>query len=330
MTKTVFRRIMIAILALFVTACGSSNSFSGWDPNYPADVTFAGSYTGSNALEAGQTSSLALTVAEDGGASGSLTVQNLPASAQATVTIPAGNYPVSGTVDMETGAFSLTGSFFPGGDFTIGGNLATGSVSGSYNLNFNGKVYSGTITPSAGAGGGGTPPTSDGDLYGVLNGVLSNLVSSPKAGYNGPNPIVTPSHMITGAVQTRSAVTNSISIAMMVPGATLGSASTLVVGVALHDGEDLEVGKTYSLADASGDGSFVSLSDTNGTTITKAWVAPLAGSGGSFTINSMTDTSIDVSFSFTNVGPNPEVTGNQAAGSFDVSGKITADLVIGD
>ena len=69
------------------------------------------------------------------------------------------------------------------------------------------------------------------------------------------------------------------------------------------------------------------MSDTTGTAINQAW-AQTAGTTGTFTITSLTDTQVEGDFSVSNVGVNSVEPGS-AAGSFSASGHILANFLTG-
>jgi hypothetical protein len=327
------------LLTLFIAACGDSNDFqevSGQRGNSNQNLAFVGSWLGANNLGAGQSATLSMTVANSGQATGSLTVDQPLVSNQA-VTIPTGTYPLSGTVNLATGAFSLSGTLTGLGPISISGQLPIGNSQGAYSITINGQTFSGVIQNAD--LGTPTPPSNDddddddddddsGNSHLILGGTLSNFVFTPDGSYNGANPPVDESSLITGAVVTGSAEENAVTIA--ISETTIGSqgaqVTALAFGVVTHDGEPLEVGHTYPLVSTEdGDGSVVSLSDTTGTTITSDWIST-EDTTGSVTITALTDDEVELDFTFTGVAPNPEVEGNESEGTFSTSGHVSADF----
>lgn len=322
--------LVLALLTLLVTACGDSNSFNSisGQPGNPGPVApvFPGSYLGAANLGALQTSVLDLDVANDGTATGTFTVSDRPVMAQA-FTIANGIYNVVGQVDLAGGTFSLTGTIPGLGNFSITGTLPVGNALGSYVVTINGQTFNGNIQNSS--LGVPTPPNQgggnqDGDSRVLLGGVLSDFVFTPDGAYNGVNPPVGPTSIITGAVLTNSDAENLVTISISEPAGT--QIRALVFGIVLQDGQQLQVGQSYTIVDsADRNGALLSLSESTGPTVDRGWVAT-QGSTGTVTILSLDDEGIEIAFDVQNVIPNTGVAGNPATGSFAVSGTVTADF----
>lgn len=322
--------ILLALATFFVSACGSSsnddlNQISGQQGNAgQGNLSYVGRFLGANNLFNGQTSVLDLTTSTSGSATGTLTVSTVPVRGQG-VTTP-GTYPVSGSVNLANGFFQVSGTITGVGPFAIEGTLPVGTAQGSYTLSINGQTFAGVIQNSN--LGTPTPPNNNnptGDL--ITSGTLSSFIFAPDGSYNGVNPPVSNSDRFGGAVGTGQNDINSATIAVTnstVSGTTV-NLRAFVVSVNLPDGEELTVGETYPLAGTNGRGAVISLSESTGTTVNRAW-APTASTTGSVTITSLTDTAIEMDFDFSNVGPNSEVANNTATGSFDTSGHLVGNF----
>lgn len=326
MTKTIFRPIFLGILALLIASCGGSNDDLG---SYQPPTGFTGRYLGANLLGAAQNSILTLYVTPTGQASGTLTVQNNVA-AQTTI-IPAG-YPVSGTVNMTTGAFNLSGSFPGGISFSISGTINGTTLQGTYSITYGGQTYQGNLQPAS----QGTPnpptnpnPPTDGTTHMISGGTLSEFNFTAGVGYNGTTPPVGASSLIAGAFVEESSDVNTVNIVLSdVLNVSTQQIRSLTVGVTLHNGQQLQVGQTYQLvSDANGDGAYLSLQTSTGTTVNEAWTSTAGISGGWVKINAINTNSIDLSWAFDAVVANSEVTPNPAQGSFNCSGRIVANFV---
>lgn len=355
-------KLLLGLLVLLVAACGDSNdinNISGQQGNVPVRV-FTGPFLGANNLGA-RTATLNLNVANTGAATGTVTVAGVNAQA---IEINPGVYDIAGLVDLTTGAMNLTGNFPGVGPFTINGTLPVGNNQGGYTMNVNGQTFAGTIqnaslgvpTPPGGGnttggttgnttGGttgnttGGTTGnttghttghttggTTGGEQHLIRSGTLSNFSFQPGAGYNGVNPPVSASSTITGAVTHGSATENLVAITISdITISAQPRVRTLVFGVTLHNGQDLEVGKTYNLVSNANDGgALLSLSEGVGTQIDAAWAATAGSTTGTVTIVSLTETGVKLNFDFSNVIVNSEVANNTAAGTFSVSGTVDA------
>jgi hypothetical protein len=323
--------LIIGLLTFFVAACGDSNNFddiSGQRGN-PGNQNpiFAGAYLGANNFVS-QTAVLELDVANNGTATGTMTVSNL-LQAQA-LEINPGVYDLTGTVNMSTGGFNLSGSFPGIGNFSIVGVLPVGNNQGSYTLTLNGQTFNGLIqnanlgTPTPPANGGNT-----GDQRIILGGTLSNFTFTPDGDYNGVNPPVDGGSVIGGAVVTGSDEENVVTISISettVNGSSVDVRS-LVFGIVTHNGQELVVGETYPLVmNEDGDGSLLSLQSTTGTTVNAAWTSTPGTSAGTVTLVALDDEGVELDFNFTNIIPNSEVANNLAEGTFDISGTVVAEF----
>lgn len=320
--------LILGLLTLFVTSCGDSNGIddiSGQqgNPGGP-NLTFPGAYLGANNLDPGQTAVLDLDVATNGQATGFLNVRDTVAAQ--TIDINPADYPISGSVNLTTGTFNLTGSFPGLGAFTILGTLPVGNNLGTYVLTVNGRTFNGNIqnanlgvpNPPGGGGGGGNQRL-------ILGGEVLDFTFTPDGSYNGVEPPVDATSLIGGAVVTGSATQNLVTISLSeIEGSAVRG---LVFGIVTQDGEALVVGETYPLVATNTEtGSVLSLSESVGTTVTEAWVATTGTSAGSVTLVALDDNGVEVDFNFTNVIPNSAVANNTAAGTFDISGTVVADF----
>ncbi|MBT9584348.1 hypothetical protein IV102_13480 [bacterium] len=318
---------LLAALALFTAACGSSTSTVTGVPGAQANASqFAGQFLGTNNLNGGQTGAVDLQVDPFGRITGVLRVVAAPVT-PAGILLPVGSYLVSGTINPQTGSFSVSGSLPGLSDFTLVGTVPTGTDQGSYVLTIGGETFTGVLQ-SAGLGmPGPSPSPGQGTNRLVGGGTLSGFIFSPLGGYNGVNPPVNTASLIGGVVRDGSNNNNTatISISQSQIVGTSVTIRALVVGV-VTGASPLTVGQTYPLVSTpNGEGSLISLSETTGTTIDRAW-APTPNSAGNVTITSLTDTSIQLDFQFTNLGPNSEAPGT-AAGGFDTSGTVVGNFV---
>lgn len=221
--------------------------------------------------------------------------------------------PPSGATTGTTGTTSTGGTT---GTTSTGGTTGTTSTGGTTGTTSTGGTTGGTT-----GGGGGTQRL-------IQGGTLAPFTFSPDGAYNGVNPPVTGTSLISGAAVTGSSTDNTVSIAINETAVSAAGASirALVVGVVTHNGEALVVGKSYPLATSStASGALVSLSESTGTTVTRGW-APTSATTGSVTIVRLTDTQVELSFTFSSVGPNSAVSGNTAAGNFSTSGTVVGTL----
>ncbi len=309
---------LITSLAFFTAACGSddSNVYGGGFSQSQINQ-FAGTFAGRGTLSNGQTGTLNLTVGADGKANGTFVVDT-PVRALASFTVVNGSYSVSGTVDPNTGAFTVTGTVPEFGTFSITGVLPRNGAVGNYVVTLNGQTFTGAIQA------GSTPPTSNpgGTTKPILSGTLSNFQFVGN-GFNGVAPPLT-NPLVTGEVTTGTTDNNHLTIALAQTGTSQTNFRTLTFVVVTHGGP-LTTG-TYNVLQNSNDNGFtVSLSDTTGININAAW-AQTSGTTGTFNITSLTDSQVVADFNVGAVGPN-SVTPGSATGTFNASGHIEADFL---
>lgn len=331
-TKHRWAAILLGLLTLFVSACGDSNDFnqvSGQqgNPNNGGggNLVFVGDYLGANNFN-GQIGELDLTVNSNGQASGTYTVEDT--LLLQTIDINPGVYNVAGSVNLTTGSFNLSGTFPGLGNFTIAGNLPVGGNVGSYTVTVNGQTFTGNI--QAASQGVPTPPpngggNNNGDAALFFGGNLSNFSFNPGGGYNGFNPPVDNGSLISGTITQNSNTNNQVLITLSEINLATTETTALVFGVITQDGEELVVGQTYDLVDSVETGALLSLSTSIGSSISEAWVATPGTSSGTVTVVAITAAGVELDFDFDNVVPNSEVSGNQATGSFSVSGTVFAN-----
>lgn len=341
-TNRTWLGLVVGVLALFLAACGSSNDInqvSGQQglPGQPG--LYVGDYLGAANLGGAQTSLLSLDVANNGVATGTLTVTGL----QAQTAAPVGTYDVQGSVDLNTGAFTVNGNIPAVGPFSINGVLpATATGQGNYTLTVGNQTFNGVIQD---ASLGSPQPPSDGEgddaNRRLINGGQVTLNFVPGDGYNGhtPDPAT---GQLAGAVVTNSSTANIAMIALLNP-TLVGSQAVLngiTFGIITRDGEPLEVGKTYSLTTLENTTALMAGGRLNQTgtpdlgsveAITSLqsnpnWVVVPGQSQGTATITELTSSGISMNFEFSNVVPNPQVPDNTAAGSFSASGSVTAQF----
>ncbi len=314
--------LLVLSVAFFVSACGDSN-IDEFVVNNPGNPALAGRYLGANDLSGGQTANLDLTVTSNGSANGTWTVIN-PVTAQ---TINAGSYPVSGAVNLATGTFSLSGTIPGIGNFSIAGTLPTAGNVASYSVNINGQTFAGVIQPAAqgqpnppsGGGGGGNSQL-------IQGGTLSNFVFTPDNNYNGDNPPIDAQSNISGAVGEGADGSESASIVISDIFLTNPvQTRTFAISIVVPDGEDLQVGTTYPLADNNGRGVVIALTDSEGVEAVEGW-SLTASTTGSATITALNDDNITIEFTFSNVGPNSEIANNPATGTFNTSGTVVGNF----
>jgi len=310
---------LITSLAFFTAACGSddSNVYGGGFSQSQINQ-FAGTFAGRGALSNGQTGTLNLTVATDGKASGTFVVDN-PVRSLADFTVVTGSYSVSGTVDPNTGAFTVSGTVPEFGAFSITGVLPRNGAVGNYVVTLNGQTFTGAIQagstpPSSGNPGGNTKP--------ILSGTLTNFQFVGN-GFNGVNPPLT-NPLVSGEITTGTPDNNHLTIALAQNGNSQTNFRTLTFLVVTHGGP-LTTG-TYNVLQNSNDSGFgVSLSDTTGININAAW-AQTPQTTGTFNITSLTDSQVVADFNVGAVGPNSQTPGS-AAGTFNASGHIVANFL---
>ncbi|HVN87836.1 MAG TPA: plastocyanin/azurin family copper-binding protein [Candidatus Binatia bacterium] len=119
--------------------------------------SFVGSFQAYAQLDGGQTATVAISVASDGHADATLTIIEVAATALHAGGIAA-SVSASGSVDLDTGTFSISGSFVSNGQtvpFSFSGSLPRPGKPGSITIQIGDKVYTGsygapaTPTPTA-------------------------------------------------------------------------------------------------------------------------------------------------------------------------------------
>lgn len=312
---------LLTSLALFTAACGSDDSnfnYGGFNQNQ--NNSFAGNFAGRGALSDGQTGTLNLVVAADNTVTGTFVIDS-PVRALAAFSVATGSYSVSGTVDPNTGAFSVTGSVPGFGTFTITGVLTRAGSVGTYAVNLNGQTFTGSIQPGT-IPPNNTNPSGNGTTRPFRDGTLSSFTFTG-SGFNGINPPLT-SPLVTGELTTGTTDNNHLTVALAQTGSPITNFRTLAFVVTTH-GNALNTGTYNILQNGSDNGFTVSLSDTTGTAINAAW-AQTASTTGTFTITSITDTQVVADYSVSGVGPNSETPGS-AQGSFSSTGHIVANFL---
>lgn len=315
--------IFISLAVVFTSACGNNSNLDEYVNNSINNGnTLAGQYLGANNLNSGQVGTLDVTVAQDGSASGTYKVTN-PTVGQ---TITTGTYPVTGSVNLTTGTFTLSGTIPGLGAFSISGVLPISGNVANYTITINNQTFTGAIQPAS--QGTPTPPSNNGGATSKLisSGTLSNFLFTPDNSYNGANPPVSNSSLFGGAVATGS--DNSQSATLLLSETSLnGQTATIrsfTVSVVVPSGETLQAGTTYPLV-SNGRGAFLTLNKSVGVTAVEGWTIG-ANTTGSATIVSLDANSITVNFSFNNLVPNTGIANNTATGSFNTSGTITGNF----
>lgn len=316
------RAILISALCVLTVACGDSGNDFVSTNNTNTGVV--GNFLGSATVGNNQASTLNVTSNTNGTIAGNFLI-NAP-TPQA---IAAGTYPVSGTVDLSTGAFTVTGTIPGIGNFTITGTLPSGNNQGSYQVTLNNQTFQGTIQNSS--LGQPTAPNNNnnnGNSSVIQSGTLSNFVFNPDGNYNGVNPPVSANSLIAGAVATG---TNGSESATFVLTDTVVNAQTVrirsfVVSIVAPPGESLVTGQTYQLASSpTSNGAVIALSTSEGTTVIDGWSLVQATTGQA-TITARDTNSITMNFQFNNVGPNSEVANNPSTGTFSTSGTLVGNF----
>lgn len=140
--------ILLLLLVLLLAGCGDNNinppGSAGPIPAQPAPVVqnappggFVGRFQGFSDLGGVQQGFLELTTQANGNAAGTLTVTGGGAGAA----VPPGVYVVTGSFEVGTGLFSLSGNVETLGFFTATGTLPAGMAAGNYVLRFvNGRL----------------------------------------------------------------------------------------------------------------------------------------------------------------------------------------------
>ncbi len=323
------RKILIALMfALVFVGCGDSGdddlNFGGQGLNPANQVPFTGQFLGASNVTANQVGQLSLSVSPAGNATGNLNVGLVNPQ----TTAPVGNYPVSGDVNLVTGAFTVTGTVPGLGTFTITGNLGTGT----YTFTLNGQTFAGVIRPASQGqpnppNNGGTPPGDQGGGRLISGGALTNFVFTPANGYNGSNPPVTTNSIISGALGTGQ--TGQTSLSFVLTEVSVGPplvTRTFAITVVDPNGNPIEAGDTFPLASSDGErGAVLALTDSEGTTATGGW-SLVAGTTGQVEIVSLDDNSVTINFTFSGLGPNSEINQNPAQGTFDTSGTLRGNF----
>lgn len=317
---------LIATLALFATGCSDDDSknipFANTNNNNTATHISAGRYLG-NVNITGQLGTLDVTVASGGAVTGTFTVAAPTNQARTVSVIPVGTYNVTGSVNLTSGSFTLTGTIPTLGNFSFSGTLSGNSTPGNFTITIDGSTYTGSISATSTNNGG----TQNGTSHFVTSGTLSSFVFNPDGSYNGVNPPVDGNSLVGGTVVTGSTNNNQVTLGVsftQIVGTTV-HVRTLAVGILTH-GNALVVGQSYPIVVTQGaDGSAVSLSETTGTNIDKAWTVT-SSTTGSATITSLTSNSVGLDFTFTNVGPNTAAQTSTATGTFSTSGHIDGNF----
>ena len=183
--KAVSASLLLFALALplgIVGCGGGNNSINGSNGTL---LSVAGNYASSSAtsLSAGRAGALALTVAANNTATGTLTVTDTGTRSGRAYDFSVGIFDVAGTVDPYTGAYTLSGNFPGSTPFSIGGTLPTSGQNGNYTITVNGETFTGSVgaltggtNPGSGTGGSsGLSATGDNTL------VFSAPTGSPAA-----------------------------------------------------------------------------------------------------------------------------------------------------
>lgn len=129
-----------------------TNATDGTNGTNPATNPFAGTYRTTVGLDAGKSGTTELIVAADGTATASLTVAAgaVPATR---FSIPIGTYGLAGTVDADTGAFTLGGTIPEVGEILYTGALPSSGADGAFTLTAGDDSWTGTI-PAGSTNGG--------------------------------------------------------------------------------------------------------------------------------------------------------------------------------
>lgn len=312
---------LIASLAFFTAACGSDDNFSnGGAFNQNQVNQFAARYLGTSNL-GGQNSSLDINVDNTGAATGSMTIDNavMRAILPLTLNAPGGTYSVTGTVNPNTGAFTLTGNVPNFGSFTISGVLPLGTAQGNYFVTINGQTFPGVIQNFT----QGQPSGNNGTSRFIATGTSSNAIFTPGGSYNGLSGILS-NPLVGGAVVTDSSTGNSVTISLS---SGTSPIRNLTVGV-VTQGAALQLNNPYSLiTNANEDGAIVTYQEVIGTAVDKAW-AQGTGSSGTLTITSLSNSAIEVDYNFTNIPVNSGQNPNNAQGTIQsVSGHVVGNFL---
>lgn len=142
--------LTLLVAASILTGCAGSGTTTGLGAS-----PYQGAYQSTITLDNAKTGTLALDVAANATATGTLTVAVPPAKGSlAPFTFTAGPISVSGNVNPD-GTFSLTGTDPTSGGFSIGGNLPlSNNGTGSITVNAGGSTFTSTIGVSLGGGSG--------------------------------------------------------------------------------------------------------------------------------------------------------------------------------
>lgn len=327
--------LTLCAVSLVATGCGDENDdafINTFNPglintNTFGNNQFAGRYLGTTNVN-GQQGTLDLSVGPSGQATGTLTFGGQQVTMRVLGMLLTGPYTFTGSVDPNTGSFLLQGEVPGLGPVVVTGTLPRGNAQGNFQFTVGGQTFSGPIqnaqlgVPNNNNNGGGQ---NTGNQRLISSGTLSNFTFTEGGGYNGVNPPVTPSSLVTGTV-TQNGPDNGVFIVIseVFVGGNPARVRSLTFGVDTN-GNNIEVGRTYNLITANGqEGAIVSLQETNGPTIERAWTQG-TGATGTVRVTSLTSTTIDVEFNFSNVGPNAETPGS-AQGTFSTSGTVRGNF----
>lgn len=322
-----FKKLIFLILAAcFFNGCGDSNDLTGvtGQQGFTAN-NFVGQFAGAGNVTTNQASTLNLTVANNGTATGTIVVAAVNPQTAATV----GTYNVSGTANLSTGTFSVSGTIPPLGTFTIVGTLPNGSNTGSYTLTLNGQTFNGTIQASSQGAPNNPGGGNNADDRPISGGSLTNVDFAGDPDYNGTNPPIATDATISGALATGQNGEATLSLILSETNilAQGVSVKTFALTVVDPSGDPIEAGDVFNLAtDTASPGAVAAVSTSVGTDVQSGWSLGEFTSA-TVTIVSLDANSITVDFSFDNLAPNPEVANNPSMGLFDFSGRIVGNFV---
>lgn len=222
---------------------------------------------------------------------------NLPLVNGGTAGTTGGGTTGGGTTGGGTTGGGTTGGGTTGGG-TTGGGTTGGSNNGTTSKIIIGGNFSYTITPRQGFNGSSTPVSQQGLMSGVF---VTNTTTDAAVG-----PQETSINF-----QTNSTITNGLILGIKKQGL-------------LSNGEVLPV-----ISDPNGSGCYFTYSRATGpiggvNNVTHSWT-PGNATLGNCTINSVNANSINVTFNLSGLSPNPSVSGNQAAGTFDITGTFVGN-----
>lgn len=229
--KLIAQIVAGSALSLLVVGCAGSGSSVGGSV---APNPYAGSYTSAPTLDGGKRGTLALTVAADGKATGTMSVaapRTLAVTPAGPFSFTIGTMTVNGTVGND-GTLNITGTDPTSGGFSIGGQLGLGSANGSITVAAGGETWTSAIGISSGGGSASL-------TYSGVTGANVNSSAWPS------NPFVLRSDVAgsTAAVASPSATDNSRAISFNVGAAvkpgdsvTLNGANGLNATVLYQEG----------------------------------------------------------------------------------------------